>query len=106
MTNKIENLLNSLKEWALENPQKRTIVCAIHDGETDNGSTILTEGTKINVATTFAMIPMHDKFLGDMLPTIYKATKEINSDDKQLEDEKPPMQGIIISNVNKKKIVS
>jgi hypothetical protein len=106
MTNKIENLLNSLKEWALVNPQKRTIVCAIHDGETDNGLTILTLGTKINVATTFAMIPMRDEFLGDMLPAIYKATKETNSDDKQLEDEKPPMQGIIISNVNKKKIVS
>lgn len=106
MTKELENLLESIKKWATEDPEKRTVVCDIKDANSSDSTAIFLSGTNINIITTFAMIPMHDEFLGDMLPAIYKATKETNSDDKQLEDEKPPMQGIIISNVNKKKIVS
>ena len=106
MTKELENLLNSIKEWALENPQKRTIVCAVHDSETNDGTAIMISGTRINVATAFAMMPMNNEELCDMLPAIYKVTKKQDSDNKQLEDEKPPMKDIIIPYVNKKKIIS
>lgn len=106
MTKELENLLDAIRKWSTEDPKKRTVVCAIHDADANDGPAIILSGTNINVITTFAMIPMNDEELCDMLPAIYKFSKEKDSDNKKSEDKKPPMKGVIISNINKKKIVS